>query len=456
MRRLCLACVTSNDTFQLCHSLWRCSAAPWHGQAMSRASLTPTIEATDRRVLWAAANIEGAFMRANVSTLRQGCLVAAATLLATTLSACNSSGSGDANSTSGSNADTSKAQERLNAAYKGFYSEPQGDTPAAPTGKNVWVIPTDLSYGFSDDWAKASKDAGALLGWTIKTYDGKSDPNNVLQGIRSAIAAKADGIMIEVQDCDAIKSGLTEAKKAGIPVVGDQGQDCDPPLFSATTVFKNGGYEGNDGTAPKTLAAAFKPQADWVTVKSNGDAKIITIEETDSQAAIWQAQGVREELKDVCPGCKIVATVKYTVDQIPNLQQMISQALLQHPEATAIINTVADFVQQYGLSGAVLSSGRADKLLVTGGEGTAPGLDLIRKDAGDQQTSTCTSNIWVAYTDIDQMIRLFAGAKPATDSGNGWVLIDKDHNLPKSGACVPQVDGKPIDPKALYTKIWGK
>ena len=47
------------------------------------------------------------------------------------------------------------------------------------------------------------------------------------------------------------------------------------------------------------------------------------------------------------------------------------------------------------------------------------------------------------------MYSLFTEA-PVADSGLGWQLVDKEHNLPPSGPFVPSVDFT-----AVYKKAWG-
>ena len=47
------------------------------------------------------------------------------------------------------------------------------------------------------------------------------------------------------------------------------------------------------------------------------------------------------------------------------------------------------------------------------------------------------------------MNSFFLGQPPA-DSGIGWTMVDKDHNLPASGEFVP-----PVDFQAQYKAAWG-
>ena len=392
-------------------------------------------------------------MRRHCSTLLLA-VVTAASLAACGGTVGGGSGSGADAGASGGGA-TQLAKTRLDSMYKGFYGKPQSDTPKPPTGKNVWVLAYDLSQGFSERAAKASVDAGKTLNWNVHVFDAKGDPNTALQGIRGAIAAKADGLIVQIYDCSSVQSGLEQARAAGIKIVSDEGSDCAKPLFNANTPFTAGGYPGNDGTYKPWVTAWAKPNADWIAVKSKGSAKVIVVAETDASSTIIAVKGFREELAAACPGCKVVATVNIVgADVGTPLQQKIQQALLQHPDATAVANTIADYAQTGGIAAAVQASGRAGKLLLTGGEGAAPNMDLIRQNQG-QDTATCQDLAWNAYADMDQLIRLFTGAPAATDSGMGFNIVDRQHNLPPKGSqCVPTQDGKPVDYAGMYKQIW--
>ena len=388
-------------------------------------------------------------------SLKRWLATAAAGALLVSAAACGSSeAAGESSSEPGSGA-TDLAKERLELAYAGVYGEPQADTPQPEAGKKVWVIAYDLSLTFAQEFVSGAEAAGETLGWEVKVFNSKADPNEALSGIRSAIAARADGIAIEAFDCDQIKSGVEEAIAAGIEIVGDLNQDCSPSLFGALTPYFPGVYPNNDGKFVGAAEAWARPAAAWAAVKTDGVGKIIVVAQTDYVITQSHTRGYVEELADVCPDCEIVDTVEFVGSEIPNLQQKIQQSLLQHPEATVVANTVADFVSDLGIIPAIQASGRSDEILSTGGEGQAANLDIIRQDSGGQHTATCHSEVWGAYSAFDQLIRLFAGAEPSESSGQLIVLVDKDHNMPSEGeSCTPMLNGVPVDFAGMYEKIW--
>jgi ribose transport system substrate-binding protein len=84
-----------------------------------------------------------------------------------------------------------------------------------------------------------------------------------------------------------------------------------------------------------------------------------------------------------------------------------------------------------------------------GGEGFQPELDLLRGGKGINAVNIVASD-WTGWAAIDTLNSLFLN-KPIADSGLGWQLADKDHNLPAAGSFVPSVDFK-----SAYKKAWGK
>jgi len=59
---------------------------------------------------------------------------------------------------------------------------------------------------------------------------------------------------------------------------------------------------------------------------------------------------------------------------------------------------------------------------------------------------------WESYTAVDALVRLFLHRNPnELDSGNGFQLCDKTHNLPPAG----QAYQPPVNFVADFYKLWG-
>jgi ribose transport system substrate-binding protein len=350
-------------------------------------------------------------------------------------------------------------EERLGRLYEGdSYTEPATDGPKAAAGKNVWMIPLGLNYTAGEESANGAREAAEAMGWDLRVFDGKFDPNTILTGIRQAIAAKADGIILFVVDCAGIRSGLEEAKRAGIPVVGVESIDCNeakqgaPKLFASGRLTYNGEpYESRQLTYAEWISNYARAAADSIIVATKGKAKAINFHQTDAQANNIMDVGFKEEMK-LCGGCEIVSEVKFIgTDFGPPLQQKASQALLQHPEANSIYGSY-DAPITSGIAAAVRQAGRTADLWITGGEGDPPNVDLVIERKG-QDAGVAAPIRWEMWSGFDVMNRIFAGdPEPAVKSGIGLMVWDRDRNLPPRGEFLPM----PIDYASAYRGAWGK
>lgn len=367
--------------------------------------------------------------------------IAALATITLALSGCSSSTGSP--SSSGSEAPSKlsdEAQQRLDALYEGTSVEPPSDAPAPGKDKSIWVI--SLGQGAEAIAAQAAgvRDAGESLGWKTTIFDGKYEPNTMLAGVQQAVAARADGIVLASVDCSIVKTGLEAAKRADIPVVGIESQDCDPSLESVI------GYAEGDFT---TYGKAFGSDAAlWLIAQ--GGTKFIELKETDAQATLNESAGFQASLAENCPDCENVV-VEFTAGDLgPNLQEMVQQTLLRNPDAAGMFVPYDDVVTS-SVASAVTSSGRDDFDVISAG-GTTAGMDLIRQNRG-LTADLVLSCHWEGYAAVDWLIRLMNGQQPTPETvstGIGSLLVDADHNLPDSG--LPDAN---VDYAAAYEEAWG-
>lgn len=380
-----------------------------------------------------------------------------ATLLAVTslaAAACGASSSGPGSSapgvsTPGSSTDATTA---VSAAYKGTYSVPPTAPTAPQAGKNLWVISCgQIAVGCSTP-SNAAAEAAKAVGWKVTVYDGKLGADNAYaSGVRQAIAAKADAIIIAAFDCAYAKQPLQEAKAAGIKVVSLLAYDCDDPrvgggapLFTASVIPNE-----NEKTVAAYSIAQGKMKADWAMAQTNDKTVALSLNNTGVLLGQDIAKGFDDEIKS-CSSCRLVS-MPFTLTDIGSgaLPGKVGQALLRNPSINAAM-VPYDALMALGVAQAFVRSGRNDKLSTIGGEGYGVNLDLIRKNGG-QDAAVYESTAWFGYAAVDSLIRLFNG-DPQQPAGIGSMLVDKSH-LPSTdkNGIVP-----PVDFKAAYLKVWGK
>ncbi|QSR24875.1 hypothetical protein CFH99_04500 [Nocardioides aromaticivorans] len=369
------------------------------------------------------------------------------------LSACGGSGAGGSGGGETSRDFLDQNKEVVDTLFEGTYVDPPPAAPAPKAGAKLWIISYGQSYSGAALESSAAEDAARTLGWDVTIYDAKFDPNKAVDGLRQAVAAGADGVFVLWFDCASIKAGLLEADQAGVFVAADEATDCsDKPLFDYIVSYHPGTFDQNDGSFAGYLQGWGAALASYAIERTDGKAKALMFDQTDTSSIGLVNKGARARL-DECEGCEVVQTVKFTGADIgPGLQQRAQQALLQHPEVDVII-APADGVLSGGVLAALRASGsRYGSMVIAGGEGSSVLTDM-RDYRGDWAVNTLPLD-WSGYQAVDALNRLLIGEKPAADSGIGYQLVDKEHNLPGGDLAVGMRDGAPIDFAGLYGQSW--
>src|SRR5580658_279464 len=93
------------------------------------------------------------------------------------------------------------AQRQVDLAYKGTDRALPASAPKPQPGKVVWIISPGQIGESASIPTNAAKEAGEAVGWKMTLFDGQLDPSRFVAGVRQAIAAKADGIILDAIDC---------------------------------------------------------------------------------------------------------------------------------------------------------------------------------------------------------------------------------------------------------------
>lgn len=347
-------------------------------------------------------------------------------------------GSNSTESTGG--APTGQDQQTLNELYKGTYQNPPATAPKPQAGKNVFVISCGQSIAFCSDSVAGAQEAGDSIGWKTTVIDSKADVSIAAGGIRQAIAAKADGIVVVAIDCDYVKQAAVEAKSAGIPIVGIEAFDCNPSLYAATGLYSDNRnltqWDKDYGATQGRFLAALK---------GGKDVQVMNFAYNDIKISPLATSGFEEAISQNCPdNCKVIPETFTTREATAGLQQKTEQALLQNPSANAI-RVDSGGTLEAGVEQAVRTSGR--DITIMGAEGGPPEMDLVR--SGDVVGGVGVPYQWEGYASIDELNRIFNG-QPVESSGIGLQAFGPTRNVPASGGYQA-----PVDFKALYKKAWG-
>jgi ribose transport system substrate-binding protein len=346
----------------------------------------------------------------------------------------------------------SAAQAALAQAYTGSDRALPASSPKPLKGKTVWILSCSQAAPGCAVPAAAAVAAGNALGWHMKVLDGKFDPATWNTLIRSAAASKPDALILDAVDCAATQASLAAAKQAGVKIFGFYSFDCNDKYTGGKPMFDGSLDVGGSDYASFVENTFAKAQAAYAIAKTQGKANIIQFYETDVAVAHHIGDGYGRWVKTWCPSCTINKVPFTGADLISGkLQAKASAALTRYPTAN-VVAAPYDATILLGIGPAVAAakaSGR--KIILTGGEGLAPNIALIKKGVQDFAAGVPTG--WVGWASIDGVSRMLDG-QAQVDEGLGNGAIDKTHNIPTK---TPYYDGnaKSQGYRAAYLKLWG-
>lgn len=380
-------------------------------------------------------------------SLKKVAIASTVAAVALALSACTVGDTPSGTTSQSTSSLSSGAQAALDRAYKGFgtdLSDLKAVTPKA--GQKFYVMSCGESNPTCHAPAAAMVAAAEAAGWTGTIVDGKLSPEGFATAIRQATAAGANVLVPVGISCSAAAAAFQEAKAAGVTIVGGGGtDDCSPKVWSSERLWLQ------DPPAPGGMFGAFGTlQADYVYGKTNGDAKAVIINMTSQPWGQLLTDSFNNELTKLGGG-KAIAQVDVSDPESADGSyiQKVTSALLAHPEANALIVPTDGYLVN-GLAAAINQAGLADKLVVVGNFGSEAALDMIRNGQPGITATIGDAQDWEAWGSIDTAIRIQAG-QDAAYIGQSMQAVDKDHNMPKSGA----YNGN-IDWKSKFLASWGK
>lgn len=340
-----------------------------------------------------------------------------------------------------------KARATVAALYRGTDRALPTSGPKAQTGKKVWVISCyEGAVGCSVP-AQGFVAASAHLGWRATVVDAKLDPGTAAQEINSAVAAKANAIVVDGFPCSWAPGALASAKAAGVKLYGLLSFDCPgKPLYDGQLLFGKQTYEQY---LEDQVGAGI---ATYIIDKTDGKGNILSMQYNDGGAVNAIGQGIETAIKQNCPGCTFSSFAVTGQNIVQNqLQSLTSAALTKDPNATVVTSPI-DSAILLGMGAAVTQAEAGGRhILLTGVEGFAPNLKLIAA-GGPDNFAIGSAALWEGWAAADGLNRVFAGA-PQVDPGIGLEAIDKTHPSP-SGLANYNGNKRSEGYEQNYIKIW--
>jgi ribose transport system substrate-binding protein len=359
----------------------------------------------------------------NRSTQAIGGAALVAVLLAA--AACSSSGSTSATSgtsSAGSTSNTgaaaaqatsSPALKQLQAKVDASLKAPTGiglqtpltSKPAA--GKSIVGLLTPLAVAQTESNAQAQ--AAKMLGWSYRTVQEGTGPQDPAQALNAAIVLRPSGIIYYGTPRQPMASALTKAQAAGIPVVATAQVDpLAPPIIA-----------NNSNSGPQ-LSVLGSGVADYVAVNSDLKASVALVTLPSYPVLASFDTGFTKELSSVCAGCSVTQLPQQLTDIGTSTPTAVVNAIRRNPSIKYVIfdtGSVATGVED-ALKAAGLSS------VVVGGE--SPDSDAIQQmKSGSNQAWAALSIPIAGFQLMDALARHFDGDSltPVTRETPPWQIL---------------------------------
>jgi ribose transport system substrate-binding protein len=347
---------------------------------------------------------------------------AAAVSVLLAAAACSSSGSSTSapsasSTTSASSAATqasgNPALRQLQAKVDATLKAPTGvgmQTPLSSKpgkGKLVVGLLTPLAVALTESNAQAQ--AAKMLGWSYRTVQEGTGPQDPAQALNAAIVLRPSGIIYYGTPRQPMASALQKAQAAGIPVVATAQVDpLAPPIIANNS---------NSGPQLSVLGAGV---ADYVALNSNLKASVALVTLPAYPVLASFDSGFTRELSSVCTGCTVTTLPQQLTDIGTNTPSSVVNAIRRNPSIKYVIFDTGSVAT--GVEAALKSAGLSD--VVVGGE--SPDADAIQQmKAGSDQAWAALSIPIAGFQLMDALARHFDGDSlaPVVKETPPWQIL---------------------------------
>jgi ribose transport system substrate-binding protein len=323
---------------------------------------------------------------------------------------------------------------------------PAFDAVGELRGKTIFEIPITSEVPFITAVEEGMRQAAEVVGAELVVYPNQGEPSQWAQGIRTAIAQKADAITLFAQNPKLLGPQIEMAEQAGIPVIVVRTTGEDEPCQTDPQ-----GEVYGTTCIPGPFEQAGRLEVDWVIAETGGDAKVLVITSSDANSTVSLLEGMKDEFETRCPACE----VRYVDVPIPQwadrVQGEVQSALVADPRINYVI-PIYDSMSQY-VRPAILALGASDRVRISTFNGTPFVLkmlqeeDIVQMDVGENLA-------WVGWATMDQAFRLIAGEEPVESEHTPLRVFD-DGNVDEAGA-PPRLDTGYGDAFVTgYKTLWG-
>lgn len=318
--------------------------------------------------------------------------------------------------------------------------------PAPLRGARIVEIPITSEVPFIAAVEEGMRRAADAVGAELVVYPNQGRPSQWAQGIRAAIAQRADAITLFAQDPALLGPQIAAAQEAGIPVVVVRTSGEEEPCQADPA-----GRPYGTACVPGPFEQAGRLEADWVIAQSGGDADVLVMTASDARSTVPLMRGLREEFAERCPSCRLTVVDVPVADWATRLRGEAQAALLRDPRIDWVVPIYDSMSLQ--VVPAIRSAGRTGRVRIATFNGTPFVLGELQE--GQAVTMDAGESLdWVGWAAMDQAFRLIAGAPPVRSERTPLRVFTRA-NVDQAGR-PPRLDMGYGDAYVRgYRRLWG-
>lgn len=291
---------------------------------------------------------------------------------------------------------------------------PAFDIRSCSAGKKQLSIPNASTNPFLKGIIDREIRVGKTIGLTVQEWQNQGQPSQWVQGVEYAIRNHFAVIdLISGIDPATIAPQIEAAKKAGVRTM--------------TSHFYDPSQKRTDLTSsdlPVSFNTIGKILADWSTVETKGDARVVIVKTDEVPPTGPLVDGIRSELAANCPNCKIVQEINVGITEwATKIQPSVQSAVLAHPEVNVVL-PIYDSMSQFVVP-ALRLAGKTGKVKVATFNGTPFVLDDVRQGTVDMDIGESLD--WIAYATIDGHMRDLCGLPQPAVINVPFYIFDKSN-----------------------------
>lgn len=315
------------------------------------------------------------------------------------------------------------------------------DAKKCASGKKFLSMPNSSANPFLKGIIKREIAVGAELGLTVQEWQNQGQPSQWAQGVEYAVRNGFTAIdFISGIDPKTLEPQLRAAKQAGVKVMTSHFYDPSQPVNPLV-----------NAALPVSFNTIGKLLADWAIQRTGGNAQLLVIKSSEVPPTEPLMRGLREELAQYCPKCRIVNEINVGVTEwATKIQPSVQSGLLANPAVNFVI-PIYDSMSQFVVP-AINLTGRRGKVRIATFNGTPFVLDYVRN--GDVDMDIGESLDWIARATVDGYLRALCGLPVPKEIGVPFYIFDAG-NVKDAGVPAQFDQGYGSDYALGYRRLWG-